>query len=227
MPDFLSLLVTFNPLDMTIPVIALCTVVSLFAGVCTALAYTFRHGSNSHFVITLALLPVIVQSIIMLVNGQVGTGIAVMGAFSLVRFRSIAGTAKEITSIFLAMALGLAAGTGYIGYALMFTVIINGLLVLFTVIGFGEAGNQVRNLKIVIPDDKDYTTIFADVFAEYTKEARLERVRTVNLGSLYELYYTVILKERNQEKMFMDAIRARNSNLEISCGRTTVDRETL
>jgi hypothetical protein len=193
----------------------------------TAAAYTFRQIVNRHFVITLALIPLIVQLIIMLVNGQVGTGIAVMGAFSLVRFRSIAGTAKEITSIFLAMALGIAAGTGALAAAFLFTFIINGLMVLFTCIGFGELGNRVRNLKVLIPDDKDYTVIFADVFARYTKTARLERVRTVNLGSLYELHYTIVLKEQNQEKAFLDQIRARNSNLEIQCNRAMTDRESL
>jgi hypothetical protein len=225
MPDFFSRVFTLNPLDMT--VLIRCTFTSLFAGIVTAVAYTFRQISNRHVVITLALLPVIVQLIITLVNGQVGTGIAVMGAFSLVKFRSVAGTAKEITSIFLAMALGLATGIGALGYALLFTVIINGLLVLFTFIGFGEAGNQVRNLKILIPDDKDYTVIFADVFAEYTKTVHLERVRTVNLGSLYELHYTVMLKDPNQEKAFLDQIRTRNSNLEIHCSRTISDREAL
>jgi uncharacterized membrane protein YhiD involved in acid resistance len=172
-------------------------------------------------------MPVIVQLIIMLVNGKVGTGIAVMGAFSLVRFRSVAGTAKEITSIFLAMALGLATGTGYIKYAVIFTVLINGMLVLFSVSGFGEMGSQARNLKIVIPENMDYTRIFQELFAEYTRKARLERVRTVNLGSLYELQYTIVLKDNDREKEFIDKLRARNSNLEISCGKAIPAREEL
>jgi uncharacterized membrane protein YhiD involved in acid resistance len=213
--------------DMTISTIAFCTLTSLFSGIVTALVYTFRHSSNRNFIITLALLPVIVQSIIMLVNGKVGTGIAVMGAFSLVRFRSVAGTAKEIASIFLAMALGLATGTGYIWYAIIFTIVINGMILFFSAIGFGEAGNHTRNMKIIIPEDKDYTYIFNDLFAEYTKNARLERVRTVNLGSLYELQYTVVLKDQKKEKEFIDSMRARNSNLEISCSRVTITREEL
>jgi hypothetical protein len=225
MPDFFAQFFTFNLPDMAF--LVRCTLASLFAGIVTAAAYSFRQIANRQFVITLVLLPVIVQLIIMLVNGQIGTGIAVMGAFSLVRFRSVPGTAKEITSIFLAMALGLATGTGALGYALLFTVVINGLLVLFTLRGFVELGSQVRNLKILIPDDKDYALIFADVFAEYTKTARLERVKTVNLGSLYELHYTVVLKEQSREKAFIDQIRARNSNLEINCTRAMIDRESL
>jgi hypothetical protein len=225
MPDFFAQLFVPHLPDITL--LARCTLSSLFAGIVTAAAYSFRQIANRHFVITLTLIPVIVQLIIMLVNGQVGTGIAVMGAFSLVRFRSVPGTAKEITSIFLAMALGLAAGTGALGYAVLFTLVINGLVVLFTLIGSEEHGNLVRYLKIIIPDDKDFTRIFADVFAEYTKTARLERVRTVNLGSLYELHYTVVLKERSREKAFIDQIRARNSNLEINCSRVMKDRESL
>jgi uncharacterized membrane protein YhiD involved in acid resistance len=216
-----------HPLDMTGTVIVMCTITSLFAGVVTAAVYTFRHVSNKNFVVTLALLPVIVQSIIMLVNGQVGTGIAVMGAFSLVRFRSVPGTAKEITSIFLAMALGLATGTGYIWYAVIFTVVINSMILFFYAVSFGEGGTQVRNLKIIIPENKDYTSIFNDLFAEYTKNVRLERVRTVNLGSLYELQYSIVLKDQQKEKEFIDKIRSRNSNLEISCSRAIVSREEL
>jgi hypothetical protein len=225
MPDFLAQFFTPDLMDMAL--LIRCTITSLFAGLVTAAAYNFRQIANRQFVITLALLPVIVQLIIMLVNGKVGTGIAVMGAFSLVRFRSVAGTAKEITSIFLAMALGLAAGTGALGYAVLFTVVINGLVVLFSLIGFMEIGNQTRSLKILVPDDKDYTVLFADVFAEYAKTIRLERVRTVNLGSLYELQYTVIPKEPGREKAFIDQIRARNSNLEISYTRKMNDRESL
>jgi hypothetical protein len=222
-----ELFFSLNPLEMTGTTIALCTMASLLAGVITAAAYSFRHRSNRNFLVTLALLPVIVQSIIMLVNGQVGTGIAVMGAFSLVRFRSVPGTAKEITSIFLAMALGLATGTGRLWYALIFTAVINGMLLFFQAAGFGEAGNTVRSLKIIIPENKDYTGIFDDLFAEYTTNARLEKVRTVNLGSLYELHYTVVLKDQRQEKSFIDRIRARNGNLEISCGRAITTKEEL
>jgi hypothetical protein len=225
MPDFLAQFFIPDLMDMTL--LIRCTITSLFTGVVTAAAYNFRQISNRQFVMTLALLPVIVQLIIMLVNGKVGTGIAVMGAFSLVRFRSVPGTAKEITSIFLAMALGLATGTGALSYALIFAIVINGLMILFSLIGFVEIGNQTRNLKILIPDDKDYTVLFADVFAEYAKTIRLERVRTVNLGSLYELQYTVILKEPSREKAFIDQIRTRNSNLEISYTRAMNDRESL
>jgi hypothetical protein len=215
-------------IDLTITGILICSVTSLLAGIVTALTYTFRQVSNKNFVITLAVLPLITQSIIMLVNGSVGTGIAVMGAFSLVRFRSLPGTAKEITGIFLAMALGLAAGTGHIWYAAIFALLINGMLILFTAAtGFGETRISVKSLRIVVPENVDYPAVFTDLFSEYTKNAHLERVRTVNLGSLYELQYIVVLKDRKREKEFLDKIRQRNSNLEISLGVITQSREGL
>jgi hypothetical protein len=222
-----ELFFSLNPLEMTGATIILCTVTSLLAGVITASAYAFHHSSNRNFLITLALLPMIVQSIIMLVNGHMGTGLAVLGAFSLVRFRSIPGTSKEITSIFLAMALGLASGTGRLWYAVIFAVVINGLLVFFTAVGFIKMENRVRKLKVLIPENKDYTGIFDDLFAEYTKHARLERVKTVNLGSLFELYYSIVFKDNKKEKEFIDRVRARNGNLEISCGRAIETREEL
>jgi hypothetical protein len=216
-----------NALDITFSGIIICTLTSLVAGVLTALVYTFRHIANKNFVITLALLPVIIQSIIMLVNGSVGTGIAVMGAFSLVRFRSVPGTAKEITSIFLAVALGLATGTGHIWYAMAFMLVINGMIMIFSVTGFGQTKTLVRNLKVVIPEDMDYAVVFNDLFAEYTRNVSLERVRTVNLGSLYELQYSIILKDLKKERELLDKIRQRNSNLEVSCGRAIINREEL
>jgi uncharacterized membrane protein YhiD involved in acid resistance len=139
----------------------------------------------------------------------------------------VPGTAKEITVIFLAMALGLATGTGHLWYGAIFTVVINGMMVFLQAIGFGESGNQVKSLKIVIPENKDYTGIFDDLFTEYTRHTRLEKVRTVNLGSLYELHYTIVLKDQKQEKAFIDRLRARNGNLEIRCGRAIAAMEEL
>jgi hypothetical protein len=218
---------SFQAVNMTVMGITLCTFVSLFLGIMASSVYSIFHSSNKNFVTALALLPVIVQSIIMLVNGNVGTGIAVMGAFSLVRFRSVPGTAQEIVIIFLTMAIGLATGTGHVIYAFVFTVVISGMVVLFSVTRFGEEKKAIRSLKIVIPEDLDYSELFDDIFAKYTIKANLERVRTVNLGSLYELWYTVVLKDKNREKYLLDEIRQRNSNLDISCGRIMANREEL
>jgi hypothetical protein len=218
---------SFDPVEMNLWGITVCTLVSFAGGILTALVYGFRNTSQKGFVAALALLPAIIQAIIMLVNGNVGTGIAVMGAFSLVRFRSVPATAKEMTSIILAMALGLAAGTGHIWYALVFALVINGAMLLLTFAGFGETKNPMRSLKIVIPEDLDYPAVFKNLLAEYTGLANLERVRTVSFGSLYELRYTIRLKDPEKEKELIDKLRERNSNLEISCGPTTSNREEL
>jgi hypothetical protein len=223
----LDVVFNFSPIEMTVAGIALCTITSFAAGLLTALVYTFRNVYQKGFVAALALLPVIIQSIIMLVNGNVGTGVAVMGAFSLVRFRSVPGTAKEMASIILAMALGLATGTGHVWYAVVFALVINGVMALLSFTGFGETKTPLRSLKIMIPEDLDYQVIFKDLFAEYTGMASLEKVRTVNFGSLYELRYTVLLKNPESEKEFLDKLRQRNSNLEISCGKTLTNREEL
>jgi hypothetical protein len=169
----------------------------------------------------------IVQSIIMVVNGSLGMGIAAVGAFSLVRFRSVPGTAMEILVIIFDMAIGLAAGAGHILFAVLLTVLVCAALAVFHCIRFGEEKNTVKSLRIIIPEDLDYTEIFNDLFKEYTHKAHLERVRTVNLGSLYELYYTIELKDVKKEKELLDKIRQRNCNLDIVCGKMTISRNEL
>jgi len=163
----------------------------------------------------------------MLVNGSLGTGIAVMGAFSLIRFRSAPGSAKEISSIFLAMAIGIATGMGYIYYAIGFTIVIGSVIVLLSNVSFGERKNTIKTLKITIPENLDYTEIFDEIFHKYTKKVELETVKTTNLGSLYELQYTIELRDMKEEKTFIDEIRCRNGNLNIICGRLPVNRDEL
>lgn len=171
--------------------------------------------------------PAIVQTVIMLVNGNLGTGVAVMGAFSLVRFRSVPGSAREICSLFLAMALGLATGMGYIGIAVFLAVVLNLVQVLLVLSKFGEGVSEEKELKITIPESLDYTGIFDDIFVTHTRRAELMRVKTSNMGSLYELCYRVTLKNRNTEKQMIDEIRCRNGNLTIVCGKVPVSREEL
>lgn len=211
----------------TLPITLLCIGVSLLLGIVIALVYMYRNVYNKSFVVTLALLPAMVQSVILLVNGNLGAGVAVMGAFSLVRFRSLPGSASEIASIFFAMAVGLATGMGYIGYAVLFTALISIMMLVYNTFPFGEGNAAQRCLKITIPEDLDYTDIFDDVFSEYTKKAILEQVRTTNLGSLYELKYTVTLNQIQREKEMIDQIRQRNGNLNISCSRISAGKEAL
>lgn len=197
----------------------LCTAASIVLGAVIAIASMYKTRATASFIVTLALIPAVVQMIIMLVNGNVGTGIAVMGAFSLVRFRSVPGTAREICGIFMAMAVGLATGMGQIAVAVLFTIIMLSAHMLYTAIRLGESKNAVKELKITIPENLDYSGIFDDLFERYTTRAELVRVRTTNMGSLYQLFYQIVLKDVSQEKEFLDAIRCRNGNLDIICGR--------
>ena len=195
----------------------LCLAVALVLGVVMAFAFTFRSRFTKSFVTTLALLPAIVCVVIMMVNGNIGAGVAVAGAFSLVRFRSAPGTAKEIASIFLAMGTGLIVGLGYLAFAALFTVIMSAILILYNQIDFGMAGRMAKNktLKITIPEDLDYTTVFNDIFDEYTTRCNLVRVKTTNMGSMFKLTYDATLRDASKEKEFIDKLRTRNGNLEI------------
>lgn len=205
----------------------ICTAASLILGMAIAGIFMFRNTYTKGFVVTLALMPAIVQMVIMLVNGNLGTGVAVMGAFSLVRFRSVPGRAEEISSIFLAMAVGLATGMGYIGIAVVFVLIIGGANMALTASRFGEKSSGSRVLRITIPESLDYTSIFDELFCQYLKKWELEQVKTSNMGSLYKLDYKVVLKDQKEEKKLIDDLRCRNGNLEIFLGRAMSIREEL
>lgn len=205
----------------------ICTAASLILGMAIAGIFMFRNTYSKGFVVTLALMPAIVQMVIMLVNGNLGTGVAVMGAFSLVRFRSVPGRAEEISSIFLAMAVGLATGMGYIGIAVVFVLIIGGANMALTASRFGEKSSGSRVLRITIPESLDYTSIFDELFCQYLKKWELEQVKTSNMGSLYKLDYKVVLKDQKEEKKLIDDLRCRNGNLEIFLGRAMSIREEL
>ena len=194
----------------------ICLGVSLILGLIMALAYMFKNEHTKSFLVTLALLPAVVCVVIMMVNGNIGAGVAVAGAFSLVRFRSAPGSAKEIVTIFLAMGAGLIAGMGYLGFAALFTVIMCAMFLLYNAVA-GNAKSEVVNktIKITIPEDLDYTGAFDDIFAEYTKKNELVKVKTTNMGSMFRLTYNVTLRDATKEKEMIDRIRERNGNLEI------------
>lgn len=191
----------------------LCLSASIAFGLIIAFVYSFKNSTSKSFVMTLALLPAIVQVVIMLVNGSIGAGIAVMGAFNLVRFRSVPGSAKEICSIFLAMAVGLATGMGYLLLAGILVVVICTIQLIFSFIKIGDKTSVKKELRITIPESLDYTGVFDELFEQYTKLNELVEVKTANMGSLYKLRYIVILKEQSQEKQFIDDLRCRNGNL--------------
>lgn len=196
----------------------LCTGVSLILGILVAGCYMLQGKYTKNYVITLALLPALVQVVIMLVNGNLGTGIAIMGAFSLVRFRSLPGTSREITGVFFAMVIGLATGMGYLTYGAMITVVVGLAMILLNKLPLGEK-SETRSLKITIPENLDYEGLFEPVFEEYTDKVTLDRVKTTNMGSMYELSYLIELKSQCSIKKFMDELRIRNGNLTIICAR--------
>ncbi len=212
--------------ELTLSVFLICTLTSLVLGAGLALVARFRARSTQSFAVTLAILPMVVQVVIMLVNGNIGAGVAVAGAFSLVRFRSAPGTAREIGVLFLAMAIGLATGMGYVVLAVLTFAIASAALLALTAAGFGKPSAQERVLKITIPEDLDYEGLFDDLLEEYTTSHSLVKVKTSNMGTLYELEYRITLRSDTVPKAFLDALRCRNGNLNITCGRETV-KETL
>jgi len=204
----------------------LCIGCSLLIGLILALGYMYRSRYTKSFVVTMALLPAVVCVVIMMVNGNVGAGVAVAGAFSLVRFRSVPGTAKEITMLFLAMGAGLIAGMGYLGFALLFTLIMCTLSVLYNCLDFGSKNNVAiyKTLNITIPEDLDYSDVFETILKEYASSFELVRVKTTNMGSMFRLTYNLTLRNVATEKEMIDKLRCRNGNLEITVSKqeTTV-----
>lgn len=200
----------------TTQIYLICTAVSLVLGGMIAFTANFRSKQSKSFLLALFLIPAIVQTVIMLVNGSVGTGVAVMGAFSLVRFRSVAGSAKEIVSIFLAMATGLATAMGYLALAAVFVVIICIAMIIASFVRLKEKDDLLRELKITVPEDLNYAHSFDDLFDKYTRMCKLQNVKTTNMGSLYKLSYNIELKSEDDIQSFIDELRCRNGNLEIS-----------
>lgn len=199
----------------------LCMGCSLLIGLILAFAFMYRSRYTKSFIITLALLPTVVCVVIMMVNGNVGAGVAVAGAFSLVRFRSVPGTAKEITMLFLAMGAGLIAGMGYLGFALLFTTVMCLINVFYNLLDFGTKKNAAayKTLNITIPENLDYTEVFDEILKAYTASCELVRVKTTDMGSMFRLTYDVTLRDIYKEKEMIDKLRCRNGNLEIAVSR--------
>lgn len=204
---------------VTVPSFLICVLVALALGIFTALVFTAQGCHTGSLAISLALLPPVVSVVIMLVNGNVGAGLAVAGTFALVRFRSVPGSAREITGLFLSVSLGLACGMGYVGLAVLFFLIMGATVLILSRMHFGEGSRSNRQLKITIPENLDYEELFDDLFEKYTLSHELVRVKTSNMGTLYELCYDVRLKGPGISKAFLDDIRCRNGNLTVICGR--------
>ncbi|MCR5826557.1 MAG: DUF4956 domain-containing protein [Oscillospiraceae bacterium] len=212
--------------EITASAFFICTAVSIVLGLAAAALSMYKTRYSQSFVLTLAMLPAMVQVIIMLVNGNIGAGVAVMGAFGLIRFRSAPGNAREIGMVFLATAIGLATGMGYVVLAAVFFAIMALYTLALTTSGFGAGRADERELKITIPENLDYDGLFDDLFSHYTRDAELVRVKTANMGTLYELSYKIVLKDAHRTKAFLDELRERNGNLNIVCGKP-VTKEAL
>lgn len=202
-----------------------CSAASIIIGIIIALIYTYKNTYTKSMVTTLALMPLAVQMVIFLINGNIGAGIAVAGAFSLIRFRSVAGTARDISSVLMTMAMGIASGMGYIGVAVMFLIVYSLISLILFKSKFGDAPPVKKVLKVVMTEDLDYTGVFDDIFKKYTIFHELVGVKTVNVGSLFEIRYNITLKRLAFEKKMIDEIRIRNGNLDITCFNFAVSEE--
>ena len=203
--------------EITVTSFLLCTAVSLVLGLGAALLARIGNRTTRGYAVTLALLPAVVELVIMLVNGNIGAGLGVAGAFGLVRFRSAPGTARDILLLFFSVAIGLATGMGYVVLAAVFFLLVGAALLILTLGHFGAGEENERVLRVQIPESLDYDGIFDDLFAKYTTGASLDKVKTANLGTVYELEYTVHLRTQQAPKEFLDELRCRNGNLNISC----------
>lgn len=205
----------------------ICIGVAIVLGIIISLTHKFTTKSTPNFLVTLAILPVLVQVVILLINGNLGTSLAVAGAFSLIRFRSMPGNSKEIISVFWAMTIGLALGMGYVAYSVIVTIIVAILFVILSKIIEDSSDNLKRKLKVVIPENLDYEDVFKDIFEKYTDKCELQKVKTTNMGSMYELSYFVTLKKGKKAKDLMDDIRVRNGNMLVMVERAVVEEEVL
>ena len=214
---------------ITVSDFLLCILFSLALGLLIACFSMYRNRCSRSFILTLALLPAVVCVVIMMVNGNVGTGVAVAGAFSLVRFRSAPGSAREIGALFVAMGTGLITGMGYLGYGALFTLILGGAMMLYNAASLhtGARRTAERTLHITIPEDLDYMGVFDPILGQYTCRYSLTQVKTTNMGSLFLLEYAVRMKEPGVEKRMIDEVRCLNGNLKVVLGRAAASKEVL
>lgn len=219
---------TDNTIEITSAL--LCVGIALILGIIIGVAYMFacrKEGYGKNFIVGLVLLPAIVAVVILLIGSNVARAFSMAGAFALVRFRSAPGNAKDISVVFFAMAAGLACGLGYVTFAAVFVVILAAVLLVLSETGFAEGNKGVKQLKVVIPENLNYTNVFDEVFEKYVSKAELRKVKTTNMGTMFELTYNVIVKKDADEKAFIDALRVRNGNLNVMLGMLESDAGVL
>ena len=200
---------------------------SIVLGFVLALVFMYKNTYSKSVVLALVLIPAIESVVIMLVNDNLGLGLSVAGSFALIRFRSIKGNAKELVAIFIAMTIGIVTGTGFIVLAGIFTIILCIVMFIITVTGFGQPSDNKCYLKITIPESLNYNDVFEDILNKYTSSHDLTNIKTLTLGSLFRVEYSIFLKDPKQAKQMIDELRTRNGNLEIACGKEFTNREEL
>lgn len=205
--------------QITLETFLICTAVSLVLGLGLALLARIKNRTTKSFALCLALLPAVVEVVIMLVNGNIGAGLGVAGAFSLVRFRSAQGTARDIALLFFSVALGLTTGMGYVLLAVLFFCIVGAFLAALTLTGFAASEDRDRLLRVQIPESMEFDGLLDDLLAQYADKADLISVKSTNLGTIYELQYELRLKTSKVPKELLDGIRCRNGNLNVICNR--------
>ncbi len=220
------MLINIFETSITLSSLIICLAEALALGILTSLVFLFKSKHSSSFALALALLPMVVALVILLINGNIGTGVAVAGAFALVRFRSVPGTAREIAAIFVDVAMGLALGLGYVGIAALFFVIAAVATIILTAIRFGGSNEVQKQVKITVPENLNYEGLFDEVFDTYTTGHELKKVRTTNMGTLYELTYMATFQDNELRKAFIDELRTRNGNLNVTVGMPE-DREQM
>ena len=208
----------FSNVNFDIKAVLIAMGAAIILGISIGILYKISNAESGSFAVVVAILPLLVTIVIMIVNGNIGTSVAVLGAFGLIRFRSAPGSAKEICFIFFAMAVGLATGMGFFTLAVLLTMVCGLFILILEKINFGSSLSSERELRITIPEDLNYDDIFDDIFSEYTKSIKLEKVKTCNMGTMYELSYRIKMKDMKQQKEFMDKLRCRNGNLTIVLG---------
>ncbi|MGN1342266.1 MAG: DUF4956 domain-containing protein [Bacilli bacterium] len=202
--------------NVELSTILICSLVSILLGLIIALVHKYTSRSNKNFLITLTALPLLVECVMIMVNGNLGTSVAILGAFSLVRFRSLPGNSKEILSVFFAMTIGLATGMGHIAFAIIITILTSIVIIILSKVKLFNDNSKEKILKITVPENLDYENMFEKEFEKYTINVELMKVKTVNMGSLFELSYVVKLREKVSEKQFIDDLRVKNGNLKIT-----------
>ncbi len=211
--------------NISLASILICSVVSLILGLLISYAHKKTSRYSKNFLVTLSILPVLVQSVIIMVNGNLGTSVAILGAFGLVRFRSMPGTSKEILSVFFAMTIGLATGMGHIAFAIIITILVISAMIIFSKTSIFNQDESERILKITVPDNMDYNHMFDDIFKKYLKQYKVGNIKTVNMGSLFEITYEIKFNEHLNNKDFIDELRVKNGNLKISLSQKIDESE--